>query len=298
MVVDDPEAAGSAMRLRLRVDRVRADDVWTEESGDALVTLMAPAQLARQRDAPLLRYGDRLLLEGALKAPPQLEEFDYPAYLARQGIGSVMEFPTATLLDDGGGTAVRRWLHDARRDLADSLARVLPEPQAAVGQALLLGLRDGLDDELLDDFRATGTSHVLAISGLHVGIVLGVALAAGAWALGRRRQLYLLAPLLLVWIYALLSGMSPSATREAIMGSVYLAALLFGRPRSVLPALGLAAALMVAVDPNVLWSVSFQLSFTAVAGIALLAVPLYQRVRAILEDRVPLEGCRPGSSQP
>ena len=290
VVVDDPEAAGSAMRLRLRVDRVRADDAWAEESGDALVTLMAPAQLARQRDAPLLRYGDRLLLEGALEAPPELQEFDYPTYLARQGIGSVMEFPTATLLDDGGGTAVRRWLYDARRDLADSLARVLPEPQSAVGQALLLGLRDGLDDEMLEDFRATGTSHVLAISGLHVGVVLGLGLAVSAWALGRRRQLYLLVPLLLIWAYALLTGMSPSATRAAIMGTVYLAALLVGRPRSALPALGLAAALMVAVDPNVLWSISFQLSFTAVTGIVLLGVPLYERMRAIVEERVPLEG--------
>ena len=198
MVVDDPEAAGSAMRLRLRVDRIRVGDVWVEETGDALVTLRAPAQLARRRDEPLFRYGDRLLLEGALEAPPELEELDYPAYLARQGIGSVMDFPAATLLDDGGGTAVRRWLYDARRDLADSLARVLPEPQSSVGQALLLGLRDDLDDELLDDFRVTGTSHVLAISGLHVGVVLGLGLAFGAWVLGRRRQLYLLVPLLLV----------------------------------------------------------------------------------------------------
>ena len=70
------------------------------------------------------------------------------------------------------------------------------------------------------------------------------------------------------------------------MGSVYLAALFVGRPRSVLPALGLAAAVMVAVDPNVLWSVSFQLSFAAMAGIALLAEPLDRRIRSLYEHGV------------
>ena len=218
VVVDDPE--GSATRLRLDVERVRAGGVWAEESGDVLITLMAPAELARDRDSPLFRYGDSLLLDGALESPPELDDFDYPAYLARQGIGSVMTFPAATLVDDNGGSAFRRWLYDTRRSLADSLARVVPEPQASVGQALLLGLRDGLDDELVDDFRATGTSHVLAISGLHVGIILGVGLAVGAWVLGRRRQVYLMVPLLLIWAYALLAGMSPSVTRAAIMGSV------------------------------------------------------------------------------
>lgn len=68
--------------------------------------------------------------------------------------------------------------------------------------------------------------------------------------------------------------MSPSVARAAIMGSVFLAALALGRPRSVLPALGLAAAVMAGQSPNVLWSVSFQLSFAAVAGIALLARPI------------------------
>ena len=129
-----------------------------------------------------------------------------------------------------------------------------------MGQALLLGLRQDLPEDLVDDFRSTGTSHVLAISGLHIGILLGLSLADSRGVLGRRRQLYLILPLILIWLYALISGMSPSAARAAIMGTVVLAALLVGRPHSVVPALGFAAALMVAVNPNVLWSISFQLS--------------------------------------
>ena len=285
VVTRDPEAAGAAARFRFNVDRIMAAGAWTEISGDALVTVRESTELARRRDRPHFRYGDRLLLEGTLEAPPVLEDFDYPAYLARQGIGSVMSFPEATLLDEGQGAAFYRWLYGVRRSVADSLARVVPEPQASMGQALLLGLRDGLPEDLVDDFQDTGTAHVLAISGLHVGILLGVSLAVSRGVFGLRRHLYLLLPLVLIWLYALISGMSPSATRASIMGTVYLAALLLGRPRGILPALGLAVAVMVAVSPDVLRSVSFQLSFAAMAGIALLAQPLSRWIQSLYGTR-------------
>ena len=286
VVAGDPEAAGAATRLRLRVDQIMSDDDWTEISGDVLVTLRESAELTRQRDKPYFRYGDRLLLVGTLESPPELEDFDYPAYLARQGIESVSFFPEATLLNEGEGTAFYRWLYSVRRSLADSLAQVLPEPQASLGQALLLGLRDNLPQDMVDDFRSAGASHVLAISGLHVGILLGITLAISGQVFGRRRQLYLVLPLVLMWLYALMSGMSPSVTRAAIMGSVYLAALFLGRPRSVLPALGFAAAVMVAINPDVIGSVSFQLSFAAMAGIAVLAEPLARWIQAFYTGRL------------
>ena len=274
VVVTDPEAAGVAARFRLAVERVRSSDGLVEADGDVLVIARPPADLAASRDRPHIRYGDRLLLKGALEAPEPLDGFDYAAFLARQGIGSVMSFPEAVLVDEGQGSAFYRWLYSLRRRMADSVARAVPEPEASVGQALLLGIRDDLPPPLVDDFRATGTSHILAISGLHVGILLALGLTVGTAIFGRRHHLYLVLPLLLIWLYALISGLSPSAARAAIMGSVYLAALLLGRPRSVLPALGLAAAVMVGIAPNVLWSVSFQLSFAAMAAIAVLTEPI------------------------
>ena len=290
IVDDDPEANGATSRLRLRVHRVAVDDVWAHESEHILVTLTAPQEMAQDRAPPFFRYGDRLLLIGQLEPPPEIEEFDYPGYLARQGIGSVMGFPTVTLVDQDGGSVLRRWLYDVRHDLANSLEKTLPEPHAAFGQALLLGLRDGLDADVLDAFRRTGTSHVLAISGLHIGIVLSAGLSLGAWTIGRRRHLYLLAPLLLIWVYALLAGMSPSVTRAAIMGSVYLFALLLGRPKSALPALGFAATVMVALNPSIMWMISFQLSFASVAGIALFSDPILDRLRTALERYLQPDG--------
>ncbi|MCH7653327.1 MAG: ComEC/Rec2 family competence protein, partial [Chloroflexi bacterium] len=217
VVVSDPEAAGEFTRLRLRVDRIGLDGEWTAASGDVLVTLREPVELVQVRDRPYFRYGDRLLLEGVLRAPRELEDFDYRAYLARQGIGTVMGFPAVQLLDEGEGSAFYRWLYGVRHSLADSISVAIPQPQASVGQALLLGIRDNLPDGLVEDFRASGSSHMLAISGLHVGILLALSLSISQWLLGRRRHLYLLAPFALIWMYTLLSGMSPSAARAAIM---------------------------------------------------------------------------------
>jgi competence protein ComEC len=130
-------------------------------------------------------------------------------------------------------------------------------------------------------------SHLLAISGLHVAIVTALAVGVSAWALGRRHQLYLVTPLAAVWGYAALAGLSPSVTRAAVMVTVYLAALALGRQRSVFPALGLAGAVMAAADPRAPGTLSFQLSFAAVAGIALLGPRLMGAASAVT-DRVGL----------
>jgi competence protein ComEC len=284
-VVDrDPESAGTAYRFQLKVEKMSQGGTWSKASADLLVTVRESPELARSRDRPYFRYGDRLLLEGIIESPPELDDFDYPAYLSRQKIGSVMQFPVVLRLEEGQGSAFKFGLFRMRRRLADSLAEFIPEPQASLGQALLLGLRDDLPDETVDEFWKTGTAHLLAISGLHVGVLLALSLGLGARVIGRRRQLYLLLPLVLMWLYALVLGMSPSVTRAAIMGTVYLAALFFGWPRSALPAVGLAVAAMVAASPIILWSVSFQLSFVAIIGITLLSEPIVGSLRQLYED--------------
>ena len=292
VVLSEPDAVGQVYRLRLEVERV-GNGTWNPVQGTLLVTLRETVEIVDARVRPFFRYGDRLLLTGALKPPPDLDDFDYPAFLARQGIGTVMAFPDVVLLSEGEGAAFRRWLLGARRRLAESLVRAVPEPQAAFGQAILLGIRDGLPDELVEDFRVSGTSHILAISGLHISVLLGIALSVSALAVGRRRQLYLVVPLLMIWGYALVSGAPPSAVRAAIMGTAYLGALAVGRPRSTLPALGLAATVMVAVEPDALSSVSFQLSFAAMAGIALMNRPLAEWIEPALDATPDRDGLWP-----
>ena len=270
-VASDPEMAGRGVEFRFSIDAVDTGNSLARVGSKILVFARPTSKLVEQRGSPFFRYGDRLELQGSIEEPTQFGDFDYPAYLATQGIHAVMGFPEVRLIGEGDGNPILEKVYDLRRNISEELDQALPEPQASLAQALLLGIRSRLPSEITDDFRATGTSHLLAVSGLHVGTVLILTLAASIWLIGRRRQLYLLIPLVVIWSYALLSGFATPVERAAIMGSVYLAALALGRPKSSLPALALAAAIMAGIEPQVLQQVSFQLSFTAIAGIAIVA---------------------------
>ena len=268
LITDDPEHTATRVRFELLVSEIRLDGDIQEVNERWLVYARPPDELVARRDAPYFRYGDVLTVTGTPQEPRPIDGFDYPAYLAAQGITAAVFAREAQVVGEGGA----RWraaLYSARGRLADSIERVMPYPESALGQALLLGKRESLPTELVERFRGTGAAHLLAISGLHVGVLLAVTAGAGAWLLGRQRPTYLAVAAGVIWLYALGAGASPSALRAAVMGTVYLAALGMGRPSSVLPALALAAALMTASSPSLIRQVSFQLSFAAVGGIAL-----------------------------
>ena len=258
-IVDrDPEYEGTTTSIYLSAREIDVGNGWARITGGILVYVRGTVFYSR---------GDELLVTGELQAPPDLEGFDYPAYLASQGTYSTMLYPEVDL--EGRG-----WLSGFRNRLSQSLAAALPEPQGSLAQALLLGIRSHVPESLMESFRTTGTAHIIAISGLHVAILGGMVLGAGAWLFGRQRPTYILVTLGVVWLYALIAGMGPPVFRAAIMFTLFILALWLGRPRRILPALALAAAVMVGIDPQSLWDVSFQLSFLAVIGLVFLVPPL------------------------
>ena len=267
-IADDPEGAGTKIRFELLVSEIHVDGDTRASNERWLVYAQPSDALVARRDAPYFRYGDILTVVGIPQEPRPINGFDYPAYLAAQGITATM-FAREAQVTGAGGARWRAAIYAARGRLADSVERIMPYPESALGQALLLGKRESLPTELVERFRGTGAAHLLAISGLHVGVLLAVAAGAGAWVMGRQRPTYLIVAAAVIWLYALSAGASPSALRAAVMGTVYLTALGLGRPSSALPALALAAALMTAASPNLVRQVSFQLSFAAVGGIAL-----------------------------
>ena len=264
VVVEEPDPSHSSTGLVCRVRELNGEEV----SGTLLV---------RTTRFPSYRYGDVLRLVGELEEPGPFDGFDYGAYLARQGIFTTMYYPDEVeRVGSGQGPPLLQAIHSLRQRLAHSLGASLSEPASGLAQALLLGLRSGIPEELYLAFQRSGTAHLLAISGLHMAIVAGILLSVSVALFGRRRPTYFLVTLGSLWLYALLAGMSPSVVRAAIMVSLFLFAAYVGRQRSTMTALAFAAALMVLVDPRVMWSVSFQLSFAAVSGLVLLA-PVFQR---------------------
>jgi len=276
LVAADPEVTGSTVALRVEVAGIDAGDGWREVSGVALLYLHRflppdfPEEEARN-EPPYYRYGDLLRVEGKLETPAELEEFDWGEYLARQGIYSVISYPAhVELAATGQGFKPQEWLYAVRNRLAESLEGALHEPQASLAQAVLLGKRGAVPGALRESLSRTGTAHILAVSGLHIGIAGGMALSFWVWLLGRRRGWYFWLALGAIWGFALLTGLHAPALRAAIMVSLWLTADYVGRPRSALTSLLFAAALMTGIHPSVLGEVSFQMSFAAMGGLVLL----------------------------
>ncbi len=265
-VVEQPDIRDRRCLLTFSASEVVVNGETKELSGTALV------QVPRY---PTYRYGDVLNVTGELETPSQSEDFDYKTYLAHQGIYSIIYYPSVQLLDHGQGIPPLQWIHSLRERLAASLARALPEPQGALAQAILLGLRGNIPDSLNEAFSRTGTAHLLAISGLHMSIIIAILLSLGILLFGRRRSIYIWVTLALTWLYALLAGMNPPVIRAAIMGSLLIIAVYLGRQGSAIIALAFAAAVMAGIQPGLLWTASFQLSFLAMAGLILL-YPYFQ----------------------
>ncbi len=261
IVNTDPEVRENTTHLRLSATEIKLDNGWQEVSGTAL--LFVPRY-------PSYDYGDVLLVTGKLETPPQLNDFDYKDYLAHQGIYSTMLYPEIEILETGKGFKPLEWVYSLRNQLSQTLAEVLPEPQASLAQGIILGIRGNIPSSLQTDFSNTGTAHLLAISGLHLAIVAGMILSIGIWLWGKRHYIYIWLALGIIWLYALLTGMNPPVVRGAIMASLFLTAELLGRQRSAFTALAFAAAIMVGISPQILWTASFQMSFTAMAGLIFL----------------------------
>ena len=265
-VTEEPDIRDGHCLLTFSATRIVVNGEEKDVSGIALV------RVARY---PAYDYGDVLKVVGELETPSQSGDFDYRTYLAHQGTHSLIYYPEVHVLDRGQGIKPLQWVYSLRERLAASLARALPEPQGSLAQAILLGLRGNVPDSLHEAFSRTGTAHLLAISGLHMGIIIAILLSLGALIFGRQRSIYIWLTLTLMWLYAVLAGMNPPIVRAAIMGSLFLIAVYLGRQGSAIIALAFAAAVMVGIQPGLLWMVSFQLSFLAMAGLILL-YPYFQ----------------------
>jgi len=266
MVAEEPDIQDRYCLLTFSASEIIVNSGKEKVSGTALI---------RVSRYPTYHYGDVLKVTGELETPPQFEDFDYKSYLARQGIYSIIYYPGVELLDHGQGLKPLQWIYSLRERLSASLARALPEPQGSLAQGILLGLRGNIPASLYEAFSRTGTAHLLAISGLHISIIIAMFLSFGILVFGRRRSVYIWLTLAITWLYALLAGMHPPIIRAAIMGSLFLIAEYLGRQRSAIIALAFAAAVMVGIQPHLLWSVSFQLSFLAMVGLILL-YPYFQ----------------------
>ncbi|MBI2864520.1 MAG: ComEC/Rec2 family competence protein [Chloroflexi bacterium] len=263
-VVDaPPEVHELRQNVRLRLAAMGEAGRW--EAAQGTVLLYAAI-------TPKLAYGDSLEVAGELEYPLVFEGFDYRGYLGLQGIQYVMQRPKVRLLGQGQGFPPLAWMHRLRGRLSDVLGSTLPEPEASIGQGVLLGSRSAIPGYLAQAFAVTGTTHILAISGYNITLIAAAIFAVATRFFGRNRATYVAA--LGIGLYAILAGASPSVLRAAVMGVLVIVAYRLGRQNVVLNALAVSAAGLVLAQPFWLWDASFQLSFLSTIGLIFLARPL------------------------
>jgi competence protein ComEC len=254
----DPERT----RFVVEVTRLRLGAAWVVVRGGARLTLLG--------EAPEVAYGDEVRGTFRLRVPRRFGNpgaFDYPAYLATQGIfleGWTRE-PVETVAA-GRGSTILAAIFRMRALLLRRLDAALPAQQAALLKATVLGDRSGLSPEMNQAFLDSGTYHILAISGLNVSLLAGTLF--GLFRLLRASpRLAAAAAAILVTLYAALAGASPSVIRAAVMADAYLLAVILDRRGDLVNSLALSALALLWWNPRFLFDVGFQLTYLATLGI-------------------------------
>jgi ComEC/Rec2-related protein len=234
----------------------------------------------RWKGAP--EFGDEIKFFGTVEpiAPPRNPgEFDMRSYLARRDVRRMLfiRYPEdGTLIRHGGSNPILRAAQKSRAWMQNAICRGLedaPEVQNFIS-GIVLGLRHQTPEDIEEPFQQTGTLHLFAVAGLHVGIVAALLwmLATVAW-LSRRSAAMLIIPLLL--FYAAVTGLHISSIRAAVMASIMIGGFFFERKVFLFNSLAAAAFFLLCWNTNELFSTGFQLSFAVVGAIVLFADPIF-----------------------
>ncbi|PID39264.1 MAG: DNA internalization-related competence protein ComEC/Rec2 [Proteobacteria bacterium] len=270
-VDDSPLVRGGRTRLVMGSIRLSREGRSHAVRGRLRLTVMGEIDLLP---------GDRIAFSATLRPFRNFQNpgaLDYRRHMAFRDIHGSAWVKSASLqrLDYREPSPVRRMLFDVRHRIAAVInaSHCHNATSPAVLKALVMGDRSGITQDLRERFNRSGAGHLLAISGLHVGIVAAAAFGLFRWLFsfvpfllwrGWGRRWAAVATLAPVLAYGLLSGMSASTQRAIVMTAVFLTAMIIGRRQDTINTLAVAALIILAVFPPALFSISFQLSFTAV----------------------------------
>jgi competence protein ComEC len=222
------------------------------------------------------KYGDQVVVEGKLREPKNFSDFNYKGYLERYGVYGVMQYPKkALILKSGKGNLLVHLLLGVKELFTRRVKSLLPSPQDDLLLGILIGAKKTLPPALIEYFNTTGTSHIVAISGFNITIIIG-ALGSLAKLIGRRLSFWI--SIFLLVSFVIIAGASASVVRATVMGFLLLIGMNIGRQYSVVPALFFAGFIMLLHNPKVLYfDIGFQLSFAATLGIVVF-MPVLERL--------------------
>ena len=273
-IVELPRENESRFNTTVMVSHVNIEGHWQPSRGKVKLNS------TKSDDKPTPAPGDLIIVHGfAHPIKPSMNPgvFDYKAYLEGQNI-FMADFvaPEDWIVY---GKKPHKDLFDyaliAQTACANIIRKHIDDPQAeGILLALVLGLKTGLDDSLQEAYATAGVIHILAVSGLHVGIIYAILLFCIRW-LKRSRLVFATTCLLSLWAFAFITGLSPSVMRAATMFSFIIVAKAWGRQTNIYNTIAASAFFLLLINPYFLLSVGFQLSYLAVLGIVFLYPKIY-----------------------
>ena len=259
IVGDEPDVRPEFTYLRVQVQRVVLQSAALTPGGVILL---------RVDNATRWQYGDVVRAWGTLDAPPVMAQFDYRDYLARQGIYSWLPFPSRIQrIGQAQGQPFYAALLQVKDALRRSVQRVMPAPESALLNGILIGDDNELPASIQTAFRRSGTSHIVAISGFNVSIVVALVVPLLSRWINKRRAAMVAIPAIV--LYTLLTGASASVVRAALMAIIVMFGQMIWRRGITLNTLCAAAFCMCVGDPQTLFDIGFQLSFMATLGLVI-----------------------------
>jgi len=270
----NPEVSPDRTNLIVATTRVIKDGMVTSVEGVILLSVMSSKRL--------FKYGDLIRFKTRLKIPHNFNNpggFNYQKYLRYRGIqvrGFINNPSGIVIIRENHGNALKIRLEKFRSGLRKLIEENSSPPEGKILQALILGEKKEIPKNVRDKFNRAGISHILAISGLHIGIIaffsifiIRCIMKSSEYVLLRFNiikvsALFAFIPII---VYAFIAGFGISTVRATIMILAFLVAILCGKERELFNTLALAAFVILVISPTSLFNISFQLSFTAVAAI-------------------------------
>lgn len=257
-------------------DSIYINNKWINVTGNLLL------YFKKDSIKPQLQYGSQILISKnliAIKKSGNPGGFNYEQYAAHQDIYHQVflnnnDYKSTNILKENW---FNKLLISSRNYLLKSLKQNIKNPKAvAVAEALLIGYRDDLDKDLVQAYSNTGVVHIIAISGLHLGMIYGLLLAFFI-PLKKKKITRWLKPVIILfvlWMFSFLAGAGPSIVRSAVMFSFIILAESIQRKSYVYNTLAASAFVMLLYNPFFLWDVGFQLSYAAVISIITFMKPI------------------------
>jgi competence protein ComEC len=275
-LVENPVEKTKSYKANASVNFILQNDSSIKTKGTIILYFQKDSSVSA------LEYGSQLVISKPLqeiKNSGNPGGFDYKRYSLFQGITHQVylkenEFEVLATTDK---KPFNLFINKSRAKVLSILrTNIKGEKELGLAEALLIGYKDDLDKTLVQSYSNTGVVHVIAISGLHLGLIYWLL----AWLVKplQKRKLKWLRPVFILtglWLFSLLAGAQPSVLRSAVMFTCIVLGDSFERKSSIYNTLALSALLLLCINPFWLWDVGFQLSYAAVLSIVIFMQPIY-----------------------